>query len=160
MRAVMFAIAVVASASAASAQTPQSMPQSTPDWMSGYWLSCEGGEQIAENWFGAGTGALIGANLTKGEPQRFEFLRVAANGRGGVSYYAMPGGKPATEFTMIANENHRAVFENPEHDFPQRIIYARDGDRLNARAEGELNGKFEGFEFDFQRAPAGKNCQE
>ena len=159
MRAGMFAIAFLASTCVASAQTPDLAPQGMPDWMSGYWLSCEEGEQIAENWFGAGTGTLVGASLNSGEHQRFEFLRVAANGRGGVSYYAMPGGNPATAFAMITHENHRAVFENLEHDFPQRLIYTRDGDRLHARAESQINGKIKGLDFNFRRAPADENCQ-
>ena len=50
--------------------------------MTGYWLSCDGGE-VAENWIGAGAGVLLGTNLTQGEQDSFEFLRIAANGRGG-----------------------------------------------------------------------------
>ena len=37
--------------------------------------------------------------------------------------------------------HERIVFENAEHDFPQRIVYRRDGDRLHASIEGE-----EGYE--------------
>ena len=33
------------------------------------------------------------------------------------------------------------VFENPEHDFPQRIIYTRSEDRLQARIEGDVGGE-------------------
>ena len=35
----------------------------------------------------------------------------------------------------------RVVFENPTHDFPQRIIYWKDGADLRARIEGTQNGK-------------------
>jgi hypothetical protein len=36
----------------------------------------------------------------------------------------------------------RAVFANPEHDYPQRIIYWRDGDdSLCARIEGQRDGQ-------------------
>ena len=34
----------------------------------------------------------------------------------------------------------RAVFENPDNDFPQRIIYERTGDTLHARIEGTVEG--------------------
>ena len=36
---------------------------------------------------------------------------------------------------------------NPDHDFPQRIIYRLDGDILNARIEGLINGKPQSMEW-------------
>jgi hypothetical protein len=33
------------------------------------------------------------------------------------------------------------VFANPQHDFPQRILYWRDGDALCAAVEGALQGE-------------------
>ena len=51
-----------------SAQAP---PSAAPDWMSGYWLSCDGGRETAESWIGAGTGTLLGTNLSGGG---FEFF--------------------------------------------------------------------------------------
>lgn len=155
MHASFLSLAVFAAASIASAQAPPA----TPDWMAGYWLSCENGVEIAENWFGAGSGTLLGANLTHGERASFEFLRVTENGRGGVSFYAMPNGAPVTEFTMTSNENHRVVFENPTHDFPQRVIYRRDGRRLHARIEGEIGGRLEGEDWTFRRSRPDQNCR-
>jgi hypothetical protein len=42
---------------------------------------------------------------------------------------------------MVAAGPTEAVFENPGHDFPQRIIYRREGDSLIARIEGEVDGR-------------------
>jgi hypothetical protein len=154
MRARLSSLACLAAMSVASAE----IPLAPPDWMSGYWLSCENGAQIAENWFGAGTGTLLGTNLTQGEQTSFEFLRVTANGQGGFSYFSMPNGAPVTEFKMMSNENRRAVFENPTHDFPQRVIYWRDGSRLRARIEGEVNGRIESQEWSFRRSRPDQNC--
>ena len=49
-------------------------------------------------------------------------------------------------------EKQEAVFENPEHDFPQRII-CRLGDdgSLNARIEGKRNGKEKEMDFLMKR---------
>ncbi len=154
MRASLFSLALFTAASGASAQAPASMP----GWMAGYWLTCENDTQIAENWFGAGSGTLLGTNLSRGEHASFEFLRVAANGRGGISYFSMPNGAPVTEFTMTSNENHRAVFENPAHDFPQRVIYWRDGGHLHARIEGEISGRLESQDWTFRRSRPDQNC--
>ena len=50
---------------------------------------------------------------------------------------ASPQGRhPPTGFALVESGPRRAVFENPGHDFPQRIVYERTGDRLDARIEG------------------------
>ncbi|MEQ1708724.1 MAG: DUF6265 family protein [Terricaulis sp.] len=154
MRARFFSLALLTTAATAAAQ-PAPL---SPDWIAGYWLSCDNGAQVAENWLGAGTGTLLGTNFTQGEQASYEFLRVAANGRGGISYYSMPNGAPVTEFTMTSNENRRAVFENPAHDFPQRVIYWRDGGRLHARIEGEISGRLESQDWTFRRSRPDQNC--
>jgi hypothetical protein len=139
------------SACGATAQNPD---RSMPDWMSGYWLACEGGE-TAETWVGSGRDALIGTNLSGGG---FEFLRIAANESGEITYYSMPGGRsPPTEFALTGRAGQRAVFENPAHDFPKRIIYERDGDVMIARIDaGE--GSEQSMEWRFQRAELNARC--
>ncbi len=149
MRALILALALAGCG--VSAQTPVR----ELDWMSGYWLACEGGE-TAENWIGAGRGTLLGTNLSA---HGYEFLRIAQNDAGAVVYYSMPGGRaPATEFTLASNADQRAVFENLTHDFPQRIIYERDGDVMVARIEGTMNGRQESMEWRFARAEADSRC--
>ena len=39
---------------------------------------------------------------------------------------------PPVGFRLVASDGTSATFENPAHDFPQRIQYRRDGDRLVA----------------------------
>ena len=47
----------------------------------------------------------------------------------------------------------KAVFENPAHDFPQRILYWLDGaGALHARIEGPQDGKAVGEEWVWTRA--------
>ena len=46
----------------------------------------------------------------------------------------------------------RVVFENPMHDFPQRILYWRDGDQLVARIEGTVRNAPKHEEWRFDRA--------
>jgi hypothetical protein len=60
-----------------------------------------------------------------------------------VIYIASPRGVGTTEFSLITYAENCVVFDNLEHDFPQRIIYRRDGDRLTAQIEGEVDGKLE-----------------
>ena len=48
----------------------------------------------------------------------------------------------------------RAVFANPEHDFPARIVYWREGDELLARIEGTLRDKPAAVEWRFAKGTA------
>ena len=49
--------------------------------------------------------------------------------------------------------DREARFENLEHDFPQRIIYRRDGDSLTGRIEGVSMGKERAVDFPLKRVP-------
>jgi hypothetical protein len=74
-------------------------------------------------------------------PLGFEFLRIEQKGDE-IVYLSMPNGRsPATPFPLKEVSGTRVVFENPTHDFPQRIIYWKDGADLRARIEGTQNGK-------------------
>jgi hypothetical protein len=134
--------------------------RSTFDWMSGYWLSCEGDVETAESWIGAGGDTLLGVNVTSGPSAAFEFLPIAQGPGGTWSYFSMPDGRsPATEFPLSESSALRAIFSNPEHDFPQRILYWREGEYLYARIEGEIDGSAQSVDWSFQRAAQDSHCR-
>jgi hypothetical protein len=139
---------------AACGATAQAPPSATPDWMSGYWLSWANGE-TAENWFGAGTGVLLGTNLSGGG---FEFLRIAANEQGGVSYYATPGGRsPPTAFAMVSDDCARRV-RGTWRTIIRNASSMRNGDVMTARSEGPIEGRPEAMEWRFERAAPDARC--
>jgi hypothetical protein len=122
--------------------------------MSGTWVhKAEDRETISESWLGPANGLMIAANLTTWPNGRksFEFLRIAETADG-FSYYASPDGNAPVEFKMKATGDRRVVFENAAHDFPQRILYWRDGEELVARIEGTLKGKERSEQWRFRRA--------
>jgi hypothetical protein len=52
----------------------------------------------------------------------------------------------------LGSTQWEAVFENPDHDFPNRIIYRTpDADSLFARIEGKRNGRVSGVDFSLKR---------
>jgi hypothetical protein len=53
-------------------------------------------------------------------------------------------GRPPTPFKLVESGERRAVFANPQHDFPKRILYwlAKDG-ALHARIEGDAGKSME-----------------
>jgi hypothetical protein len=123
------------------------------DWMSGTWVQhAEGKERVAESWLGPGNGLMVAVNLTTwpSGKKSYEFLRIADTAEG-FSYFASPGGKSPVEFKVKETGDKRVVFENPAHDFPQRIFYWRDGEHLVARIEGSIKGKERSEEWRFSR---------
>ena len=104
-------------------------------------------------------GVMLGLHrdVTPGEPAFFEFLRIAESG-GDLVYYASPAGREATAFKMIEVGADRVVFENPEHDFPQRIGYQRDGnDELVVWIEGDADGETPRSEWRWRRVDRGED---
>jgi hypothetical protein len=86
---------------------------------------------------------VLGLNRTviKGRTVAFEYVRIESTPQG-IVYLAGPKGRhPPTRFALAESGPRWVAFENPTHDFPQRIVYERKGDRLDARIEGEQDGK-------------------
>lgn len=127
-------------------------------WMAGSWQSIESDDAAVtiseEHWTDGSGGMMFGVNRLIADDQTvfFEFLRIESDDDNERWYIAQPRGRsPGTRFRLTELNNQRAVFENPEHDFPQRIIYHRRGDELHARIEGEQDGEVRGQEWAWQR---------
>lgn len=107
-------------------------------FMTGSWAGESGGERFEEVWSTPeGRGMLgMGRTIRAARTVSFEFLRITEqNGR--VVYLASPNGREPTTFTLVEFAPNRAVFSNPEHDFPQRLVYERNGAELNVSIEGQ-----------------------
>jgi hypothetical protein len=126
---------------AAGAVFAQANRVASLDWMAGNWAQETGKEKVMEAWVGPGNGLMAAVNLTTmpGGRKTFEFLRIADTADS-MSYFASPGGRPPVEFRFKESGDKRVVFENLGHDYPQRIIYWKDGDLLAARIEGNVRG--------------------
>ena len=112
-------------------------PAATVDdlgWLAGDWASEADGRWTEESWAPARGGVMLGVSRSgRGEALReFEFIRIAAGEDGAISYIAMPQGGAPVAFALVRHDTASATFENPAHDYPQRIVYARDGDTLTA----------------------------
>jgi hypothetical protein len=114
-------------------------------WTPGIWSGVNAaGTTFEEHWHPIAGGAMIGVNRvvrSTGQMSSFEFLCVVERD-GGLVYQAMPGGAPATDFTLTAIDANSATFENPAHDFPKTIKYTRrDDGSLHAMVSGDANSK-------------------
>jgi Domain of unknown function (DUF6265) len=120
-------------------------------WMTGTWTQTKGDETVQESWLGPRAKMMVAVNLTSSARRNsFEFLRIVEKD-GALSYLASPGGKAPVEFKVKEIGEKKVVFENPAHDFPQRIIYAIEADgAMKARIEGTIQGKERGMEWRFE----------
>ena len=130
-------------------------------WMSGYWLSCEDGREVSETWTDPRGGLMAGNSVTmEGGRVSFELSRISPTARdgSGLAYFAGVGGAPAVVFPAVEVSGTRVVFENPEHDFPQRVIYERDGDVLKARIEGRMGDREQAMAWEYRKADLNARC--
>jgi len=95
-------------------------------WLVGTWEVKDGDKTTEETWLPLKGSTMIGVSHTysPGRTHFFEFLRIMAK-KDSISYIPQPGGDPPVPFLMTELDDDVAVFENPEHDHPQRICYER-----------------------------------
>jgi len=135
---------------------PQATASTSPsiedlEWMAGSWQSAPGRVQSEEHWTkpAGGTMFAVSRTLAGGKTVFFEYLRIEARPEG-IFYVAMPRGQKATNFKLTNLEGQTAVFENPQHDHPQKISYRKNPDgSLTARIEGDAAGKKQPQTFHF-----------
>jgi Domain of unknown function (DUF6265) len=121
-------------------------------WITGDWQTAPGGRaQIEEHWTAVAGASMIGVSRTVvGEKTaEFEYLRIEQRADGNIYYVAHPKARcPGTDFKLTRSSATEAVFENPEHDFPKRIIYRKTGDdSLTASIDGGEGTKSMAFAF-------------
>lgn len=153
-----FALLMVVWAAAAAAQAPTLSPAdplARLAWLAGCWIADGAEPGSGEQWMPLAGGTLLGMGRTvrDGKTLEHEFMQIRALPDGRLVYIAQPGGQAATRFVSTTVGDTEVVFENPQHDFPQRVIYRLgEGGRMKARIEGLRNGALRGIDFPLQRA--------
>lgn len=123
-------------------------------WMAGCWNGGSGNLEISEQWMRPSGGTMLGMSRTVagGKTVEFEFLQIRRTDDGAIAYIAKPSRQAETSFTLVKLTDSLAVFENPAHDFPRRIIYRLQPDgSLHARIEGSRGGQERGIDFPYRR---------
>ena len=123
-------------------------------WLGGCWAIETAEAGSVEHWTLPAGGTLLGISRTvrAGKTTEYEFLQIREAADGRLVYVALPSGQKETAFPMVRLNDEEVVFENPAHDFPQRILYRRDGsNRLVARIEGLRGGKLRAIDFPMKR---------
>jgi len=123
-------------------------------WMSGCWASTEGEPGSGEQWMAPAGRSMLGMSRTirGGATVAVEFLRIAEDEDGRIVLVALPSGQQATTFTLLSQSEDEVVFENPEHDFPQRVAYRLMSEKLLAgRIEGTIDGAVRTIDFPMRK---------
>jgi Domain of unknown function (DUF6265) len=116
-------------------------------WLDGCWAGTVNQRDFREQWSPMRGGVLLGFGSTvfQGKLQSHEYLRIEPR-TDGVYYVAIPSEQKQDAFKLVSittdDKDTIFTFANPDHDFPQRIIYRRGtGGWLFATIEGKLKGE-------------------
>jgi hypothetical protein len=123
--------------------------------MAGCWELVDGkkGSTVSEQWMRPAGNSILGMARTvrNGVTSEYEFMRIEER-PDGMFFVARHSASPdETAFKLKSMTRDGAVFENPEHDFPQRVIYKAAATKLTGRIEGIQNGKSMGIDFPMSR---------
>jgi len=121
-------------------------------WLQGCWQMSANGRVVEEQWMASGGGVMLGRGRTVRDGKLVEYESVVLREEDGqLAYEAHPSGQPSAVFLSKTLDESSVVFENPSHDYPQRVGYKRDGDALLAWIDGTANGKARRVDFPYRR---------
>ncbi len=139
MKTVISLVIFILAATAASSQTAPDLKKL--DWLVGEWTrtNLKPGRSGSEKWIKNSPAELQGLGLTmRGTDTAFvEKIKIIIKDND--IYYAadVPENKGVVLFKLTKITNDGFVCENPQHDFPKQISYARDGNKLKATISGD-----------------------
>lgn len=127
------------------------------DWVLGYWEMESPEGKVAESWIRTNDSVYSGIGKytdTAGQTLTTEEISIVL--RGGKLLYIplvtdQNAGQPVI-FTEVSFSDTMVVFENKNHDFPQRIVYVKQGEgKMLAYIEGEMNGEPARLEYPYTK---------
>jgi hypothetical protein len=145
-----------ASAVAAAEATTRAAPLLAPlEWLAGCWEARSATRVVLEAWMRPEGGCMLGMSRTVRGDSLLEYELVLLRDEEGLLVYeAHPSGQSPARFPATAISDTLLLFEDPQHDFPQRIAYRRaSADSLVARVSGTIDGKERAVEFAYRRVP-------
>jgi hypothetical protein len=122
-------------------------------WLEGCWRTSDANSTTEEHWMAPAAGTMVGMGRTVagGKTVQVEFMQIRQVDDV-LAFIALPSGQAETVFPLKSLTEGEAVFENPAHDFPQRVIYRRNADgSLTGRIEGQSKGRPRSAEWPYAR---------
>jgi len=121
-------------------------------WLQGCWELRDGDRVVEERWMLPRAGSMLGVGRTTRGEKLIEHEFVVLTERDGrLAYEAHPSGQATATFMSKPITGREVVFEDPAHDFPQRVGYKSTGPgQLLAWVEGTSGGKTRRIEFPYR----------
>ncbi len=123
-------------------------------WLAGCWHAADAEPGTVEQWTSLAGDSLLGVSRTVdgGRTVMYEFMRIAPDAAGRLTFFAQPRGVAPTGFPAVSTSSTQVVFENGGHDFPQRVVYRFEAPAtLHAHIEGVVDGKSHRIDYHFVR---------
>jgi hypothetical protein len=114
-------------------------------WISGCWENADG--DYREVWSAPDHGYLFGYAMSLKSHAVTFFEQSRIDPGEAFTFNAYPGGKGPSPFREIERGENFIVFADASHDYPQRIRYTSDGDRMTAEISLIDGSKGQGFAF-------------
>jgi len=144
-------VAAIAALLIAAQPTPSVKGIDRVAWLQGCWETASGDRSVEEQWMAPRGGSMLGVSRTVRANGLAAYELIVLRERGDrLLYHAHPSGQPAAIFMSTVVGRDTVIFENLEHDFPQRIGYQRKGAMLLAWIEGLENGRARRIEFPYR----------
>ncbi len=131
-------------------------PMDKAAWLLGTWEDRSTNGFFTESWVKQNDSLFVGkGSMVMGKDTVFKEL-LAIKQRGADLFYIptvadQNGGKPI-EFKLTSSTKEQLVFENPAHDFPQKISYTQRGkNALVAEVSGVEKGVARSEKFEMKR---------
>ncbi len=127
------------------------------DWVLGYWEMVSPEGKVTESWIRTNDSVYSGIGKytdTAGQTLTTEEISIVL--RDGELLYIplvsdQNNGQPVI-FKEASFSDTMVVFENKSHDFPQRIVYVKQGEgKMLAYIEGEMNGEPARMEYPYTK---------
>jgi hypothetical protein len=150
---VLAALVALAVSSPAAAQSATRI--SSVSWLTGCLEMRRGNRVVEEQRMPERAGTMVGMGRSVGLRGLDDYeLTVIQEDGSRLLYVAHPRRQPVATFVATVASTDSVVFENPAHDFPQRVGYRRIGaDSVLAWIDGTSDGKQRRVEFPYRRVP-------
>lgn len=125
-------------------------------WLLGAWQSEMEDVNMIESWIQQNDSLMVGnaVFIHDGDTASSESLVIKVIGQDMFYYPTISNqndGK-AIEFKLTIATDTSLVFENPAHDFPQKITYIKHSEqKLTAEVSGTMDGKIEKYAFEMNK---------
>ncbi|MEP4534902.1 MAG: DUF6265 family protein [Cyclobacteriaceae bacterium] len=109
------------------------------NWMTGKWIK-ESDSPVTtsiEVWEKTSETEMTGYGLTMEDGDTIFYERLQIIEEDNELFYLADVGEGIVKFKLNESEHGKWAFENPEHDFPKRIIYTYDGTSMVAFAQAD-----------------------